>query len=838
MRRVLSGFTVVEVSSDCVAASYCGKVFADLGAEVIKVEVGDGDPLRRAGKQADSKTDGGLFLHLNTNKLSVLLDPDDEADRARLAKLLERTDLVIASGGEGKLSRWGIDYDRRGPELAHLTLASITGFGVDGPYAEYKYSGIVAEAFTGTLLFQDRSDQTPVKNPGNSSQVLAGNLAAVGALAATMAARHSGQGRHVDCSVAEALSSGPLRAPYLLAYHYRDRAPAVGNVTDGAMAIPYGVYPCADGYVSMVTMIQQLSRMLDMFDDEGLRKLFENPKALVQAGTREAIDAVLYPWLLNRTRAEATAAAQNFGFPLTYVLQPEEVLEATHLHQRSFWMNVEHPQAGPLAFPGPPYRFGEGGWALHRLPPMLGEHTEEVFGSGAETEKRFQLEDAVEAKRGPAVGTGKLPLDGVRVIDMTAVFSGPASTQLLADLGAEVIRVENPWVFPPSTKGFQPRPTIPPELRGKLGAGYGPQAEGRPDRPYNRHSMNNSISRNKLSCAMDIRRPEAFELFLRLVDSADVIIENFKASSFTSMGIHPSVLQARNPGLIIARLPPTGLSGDWSSWTGFGPQFDSISGFLATCGHRDSTLLETPMTIYMDAATGPAAAFAILAALNYREATGRGQLIELAQTENLIQHLGDIYMDGQLTGRRFERTGNRQANRAPQGLYRARDDKWLAVSVGTDAEWAALATAIGRSDLVGETRFTTLAGRHAHHDELDDLIGAWAKEQDAVAAFHLLQKAGIAAAPLMNDELFVNDPQVRSREWLQPLHSSDVGTHHHPGPAFRGIDQVWRRGAPVLGEDNEYVYKTLLGVSEEDYARFAAQKILAEDYFDKTGQPY
>lgn len=830
MRRVLSGITVVDVSSDCVSASYCTKVFADLGADVIKVETAGGDPLRSAGKVEGRATDGGLFLHLNTNKRSVLLDPANSADRARLTKLLERSDLVVESGGEGKLSRWGIDYDARDANLDHLTLASVTGFGRDGPYADYKFSGIVAEAFAGILLFQDRSDQTPVKNPGNSSLILAGNLAAVGALAATLAARQSGVGQHVDCSVVEAMSSGPLRAPYLLAYHYRDKEPAAGNVTDGAMAIPYGVYPCGDGYVSMVTMIQQLDKMLDLLDDDGLRELFKDPRAaLVHPGTREAIDSVLYPWLLSRTKWEATAAAQKVGFPLTYVLQPEEVIEATHLHQRSFWTKVEHPEAGPLTVPGGPYRFGEGGWSLQRLAPALGEHTEEVFGG----EK-----PAPEARRGPAIGTGKRPLDGVRVIDMTAVFSGPASTLLLADLGAEVIRVENPWVFPPSTKGFQPRPTIPPELRGKLGAGYGPAVPDRPDRPYNRHSMNNSISRNKLSCAMDIRRPEAFELFLKLVDSADVLIENFKASSFTSMGIHPSVLQARNPGLIIARLPPTGLTGDWSAYTGFGPQFDSISGFLACCGHRDSTLMETPMTIYMDAATGPAAAFSILAALNYRETTGRGQLIELAQTENLIQHLGDIYLDGQLTGRPYERTGNRQANRAPQGLYRSNGGKWLAISVGTDAEWVALAIAIGRSDLASEARFATLAGRRANHDELDRVIADWAERQEPLAAFHLLQQAGVAAAPLMNDELFVNDPQIQAREWLRPLQSSDVGTHPHPGPAFRGLDQAWERGAPRLGQDNEYVYKTLLGVNDEDYERFAAQKILAEDYFDKAGQPY
>jgi crotonobetainyl-CoA:carnitine CoA-transferase CaiB-like acyl-CoA transferase len=219
----------------------------------------------------------------------------------------------------------------------------------------------------------------------------------------------------------------------------------------------------------------------------------------------------------------------------------------------------------------------------------------------------------------PARSADEPPLRGIRVLDFTTVWSGPYLTQLLADLGAEVIRVENPSVFPPTTKGYLPRPSDS-MLLGALLSMYAPPVEGRPDRPYNRHAMNNSIARNKLSCTIDPRRPEGQELLLRLVEQSDVFVENLKTSTLHQIGIHESVLLERNPRMLVLRIPAAGLTGDWSDYTGFGQQFDGLSGFSHLVGHHDKEMVETPATMYMDAATGPAGAFAILAALHYRTA--------------------------------------------------------------------------------------------------------------------------------------------------------------------------------------------------------------------------
>jgi crotonobetainyl-CoA:carnitine CoA-transferase CaiB-like acyl-CoA transferase len=406
---------------------------------------------------------------------------------------------------------------------------------------------------------------------------------------------------------------------------------------------------------------------------------------------------------------------------------------------------------------------------------------------------------------------------------------------LLGDLGAEVIRVENPWVLPPTTKGYHARPSI--NDLGYMSAGYGPRNPDRPDRPWNRHSMNNCICRNKLSCALDTRRPEGRELLMRLAERCDVLVENFKLSGLNHMGISVSELQKRNPRLIILRMPPAGTTGDWSGYTGFGAQFDGLTGLLSLCGHRDSDLTTSPATTYMDAASGPAGAFAVLAALHYRDATGRGQLVELAQSENVLNHLGDIYVDCQL-GVEPERMGNRDRWRAPQGMYRCRDGRWLAVSVGDDEEWAALADALGGPELGTDPRYRDAAGRRANQDELDEMLAKWSARRDADDAFHDLQAVGVPAAPLLSDSEFCNDPQLVARGWRRPLTTTDIGSHLHPGQPYRGVPQVWRHGSPALGEHNDYVYKTILGVSDEDFERYRATKILADDYLDPDGNPY
>ncbi|MDA8046908.1 MAG: CoA transferase [Actinomycetota bacterium] len=825
MRKALSGISVVELGGG-IAPAYCGKLLADLGADVIKVEHDPDEELRApAGDPSGGRS--GLVLHLHTNKRSVLLDPQRPEDRQHLGNLLSGCDLVIESGPRGTLADWGIGPDQARRDRG-LSIVHISGFGADGPYSGYRWEDIVAQAVSGAFLVQGNVGPVPLKLPRHVALYFVGHMAAVGAISAVMAAEAGQAGAFVDCSAVETLASLPYRQAFLLGYQYRDRAP---SPTDTAAStptlIPTGVFPCADGYVALMSTTQQLNEMLEVLGDADATAAFERPDAFERPETKEVLDVAVYNWLLSRTRAEATAEAQRAGWPLAGVYHAGEILEADHLHQRNYWVHTDDPGHGAVDLPGPWCRFAEGGWSLRRLAPDAGQHTEAVLGRPLA---------ASTATAAPAPATPRPPLEGVRILDLTVVWAGPYATMLLADLGAEVIRVENPYVLPPTTKGYHPRPVL--TNPGMLGSLYAPPRQGAPDRPWNRHAMNNSLARNKLSVTIDNRRPEGLELVMRLAEQSDVLIDNFKANGLERIGIDVSELQRRNPRLIIVRLPPTGLTGDWAAYTGFGAQFDALSGLSSVCGHLGSDPTTTPATTYMDAASGPAGALAVLAALRYRGATGRGQFVEMSQSENVMSHLGEMFVEQQL-GLEARRLGNRHERFAPQGLYPCRgQDRWLAVTVPDESTWPRLAGAIGRPELAGDPRFADAAGRRAHHDELDRAISAWTVDQDAIEAFHLLQGAGVPAGPLLDDELLTDDPNLAARGWFRPLESGDVGVHPHPGPAFTGVPLAWRRGSPTLGEDNEYVYKKILGVSDDDYARYERDHILATDYLKPDGTPY
>jgi crotonobetainyl-CoA:carnitine CoA-transferase CaiB-like acyl-CoA transferase len=813
VRQALSDLRVVEVGVG-FAAGWCGKAFADLGADVLKVESPEGDELR---------VDTGLFAHLHTNKRSAVVDVTP-ASVASLLEFLDGVDLVIETPGLRSLADWGIDRDEFIASTRGLTVVAITGFGATGPYAGYGWSDLIAQAFSGTIVMDQRG---PVKLPMSLGEAAVGHTAALGALAAVLRARATGVGAFLDCSAVEALAASPARISRYLGWEYSGRAEThQAAPTSSDTLLPLGVFPCADGYVAMMMTTQQLPEMLTVLGSDDLVAAFARPDAFMRSETKEVLDGVLYPWLLERTRQQITDIAQGAGWPVTPVNEPSELLEADHLHQRGFWVHANDDELGPFLLPGAPYRLTEGGWKLRRNAPHLGEADPLPRAGDVQSPP-------------PPIGVpdpDAPPLGDVRVLDLTTVWSGPYLTSLLGDLGAEVIRVETPRVFPPTTKGYVPRPEANMVL-GALARLYGPLAPGREDRPYNRHAMNNSLARGKRSCTLDVRIPEQREMFMRLVAVSDVLVENLKSTTLHQMGIHETELLKVNPRMIVVRLPPAGLSGDWAHYTGFGGQFDGLTGLTTLIGHRGTSLTESPSTQHMDSVTGPAGGFATLAALHYRSATGRGQVVELAQSENLLTELGDVFVNLQL-GTAPRKFGNRDPHCAPQGMYLCSDGSWLGITVHDDDAWHGLTKVLGRSDLAEDRRLADGAGRQAAHDEIDDAIVAWTATVTAHAAFYALQDAGVAAAPVGSDATLASDPQIASRQWIRPLTSLDVGTYNHLGHAFRGIPMAWERGAPTLGQDNEYVFKKILGVSDDEFERLVSSGVATNDYVDRDGNPY
>jgi crotonobetainyl-CoA:carnitine CoA-transferase CaiB-like acyl-CoA transferase len=433
----------------------------------------------------------------------------------------------------------------------------------------------------------------------------------------------------------------------------------------------------------------------------------------------------------------------------------------------------------------------------------------------------------------------QLPLEGLRVVDLTVAWSGPYTTMLLADLGAEVIRVENPWAFPSSTRGVYPRPT--PEAVAAANnlnmSGYPNLEPGK--RPWNRSAVFNWHGRNKRSATLDIKKPSGRELLLRLIGASDMLVENNPPKLLEALGLDFEQMAARNPSLVVLRMPAGGLTGPYRDFVGFGGNFEGLVGLRSFRGYPTTSPENAPASLHMDTASGATGTFAVLAAVRRRLRTGQGALIDLSQLENLAQQIGEFVIAG-AQGADVGPTGNSDDRHAPQGVYRcAGEDRWVAISVGSDDEWRALTHLMGDPAWAENSTLSGLPGRMAAQHELDQYISAWTAGKDRYDVFHRCQAVGIAAAPVMDEADLYDDPQLAHIGFFRPLESPHTGRHSYPahplrwsGPALR-----WDRASPGLGDDNEYVFRQLLGLTETEYQNMAAEGHLSKDYLDREGSP-
>jgi crotonobetainyl-CoA:carnitine CoA-transferase CaiB-like acyl-CoA transferase len=409
----------------------------------------------------------------------------------------------------------------------------------------------------------------------------------------------------------------------------------------------------------------------------------------------------------------------------------------------------------------------------------------------------------------------KLPLEGVRVLDMTVVWAGPFGGALLGDLGAEVIKIDSMQRLDRNSR----YPMYTGEELRAHGGNPSPDAK-----PYNLSANFNGVGRNKLSVTMDLLRPEGREVFYRLARNSDVFIENNAPDVVRRLGIDYEALRQHNPGLIMASLPAFGTVGPYSHFRAYGANMEAVVGHTLLRLYPDTDATNATGVFLADAAGGATGAFAIMAALYHRRKTGRGQFIDLSQAENMMHTLSQAVMDYSMNGRVQGSYGNRHPYRAPQGVYRcAGEDAWLALSIGSDEEFRGLCGVIGRPDLGADERFADLDARQANHDELDALLEAWTVDKDHYEAFHQLQAAGVPASPVLDTAEVFADPHLKARDDWQQVAHPEAGTYWQPRSPLHHMSRTplyIRKHAALLGEDNEYVYKEVCGYTDEEYRWF------------------
>jgi crotonobetainyl-CoA:carnitine CoA-transferase CaiB-like acyl-CoA transferase len=416
-----------------------------------------------------------------------------------------------------------------------------------------------------------------------------------------------------------------------------------------------------------------------------------------------------------------------------------------------------------------------------------------------------------------------LPLAGVRICDFTIVWAGQSATMYMTDLGAECIKVENPYLWNPMTRAAAPR--YNPALANILPAWIsGHPSDREIARPWNNSPAFIHVLRNKKSFTVDSRRPEGLQVVKDLLRISDVTAENLPAGTLEKLGLDDAAIRAIRPDIIILHVPAFGRSGPNVEGRGYGAHMDAVGGSSITRGYRDTSPMSNVQVFAGDFFAGMHGAVAVLAALRHRRRTGEGQVIELAQAEASAHMFPQTAIDAAWNRRAHTTLGNRSIEGfVPNGVFPCTgQDRWIAISCRTDSEWAALVKFMGSPAWAAAPELTTAAGRAALEDTIEERLAEWTSRHDRDDLFHALQRAGITAGPVLNSGDAANDPHLAQSGAFAPVDATaDYPATLFPAPPYRfARSEVGIRSGPcLLGEHNDYVYKDVLGLNEDEYGR-------------------
>jgi len=781
----LDGLRVIDLTHG--SFNYGGRLLAGLGADVVKIESPLGDPVRVMppfpGDKPDLET-SARHLHLNAAKRSVILDLETDQSCEKLRQLIVGADAVIESFDVGYLQERGLGYHDLLKVKPDLVMASITHFGQDGPYANYLGNEIVDVALGGYLKLTGDPDREPVK-PYDDLVMTHASLHAATAIMAGLARRdRDGNGDYFDVAAIDA-------ALFLLGgvaqnYHFdRDlliRRGARLMFVNPNYSYPSTIRPCRDGYVHAHSNNRSPDLLAVLMPDVGLEGLLDTPM-----GNADEIDAAMDLWMSDKDKFEVVRRAQELRLPFTEVLTPKEILSDAHLESRNFLVEIDHPVAPTTRQPGSPAKFTATPWRVDRA-PLLGEHTEEELGGLREIEVGNYLETSSSHGR---------PLEGIRILELSTAVAGPVAGCVFADMGAEVIKIEAPRA---RTANSQAPPAI----------------EGVPDLPYNRTPFFNELHRGKSHASIDLNDPRGRELFLKLVKTADVVLENFAPRVLSNLDIEYETLKQENSGIILVSMPAFGKSGPYAMRSSYGPGIDAMSGMSHLTGYPDRGPGK-PAQFYLDQNAGLTAALTTMAALRHRRLSGEGQCIELSMLEGELQLVAPALMDVTMNNRTQSRIGNRHAWHAPQGVYRcAGDDAWVAIGIENDDQWHRLRTVIDHDGLIDNPIYADASKRYENHGQIDLLIQQWTLERTHIEAMHELQAAGVPAGAVLNIAEVFEDPQFLQRETLAWVDHPEMGRFPHTRTAWRSLhgNHGVTGPAPSFGGSNSEVLN-LAGYDEE-----------------------
>ena len=798
----LGGLRVLEVGGR-ISGSYATKLLADLGCEVIKVEPPDGEDTRYVGPYPGDVQDiekSGLFLHLNANKRGVVLDLARNEDRMALLRQAKEADLVLDTLPPVVGEEYRLTPSHYEAANARLVVTSITPFGHTGPYRAWKGYDITTGALGGECTYLGAEDRYLIGAPLAIVEYQSGLNAAVASLVALLS---GAGGQHIDISESDVWATIE-NGMGVIEYIYGGRAFArIGRGVHGG-PYPNTILPCADGFVRAIAIQRrEWNRFVELM---GNPKWAEDERFQDRVRMNELyweeLDGHLKAWMAEKSKQEIFEICQQARVPFAPVNTIRDILEDPAFAQ--WWEYVDHPVAGRIRQSRPPYELSATPARVRKGAPRLGEDGNELLAQDYEVSHR--VPDAIPR----ITESGTAPRDameGLRVVDFGWAWAGAVCGQILADFGAEVIKIES-------------RARLDPMRMGRPIVGDKPDPEQNP--------IASNVNRNKLSFTVNLKTEGGLALARQLIATSDIVIENLSTGTLDRLGLGYEAVRAVRPDIIMVSLPAAGRTGAFKDLRSYGPTINGLSGLDSLVGYEGEEPIGFQQA-FGDPNVGLHAAVAVLAALRHRRRTGVGQYIETGQLQTMLPLLGEVVADYEMNGRVAGPVDNRRVGFAPYGTYPcAAEDSWVSIAVHTEDEWAALCRAIEREDLLRDKRFQDIESRARHRRVLDAEIAVWTSLLEDREAALRLQEAGVAAAPCLGVEARFFDEHLRSREAYVPVVHPVLGSEFIFGIPwkFSKTPGRIRRRAPMLGEHNSYVLGDLLGLDQTAIDRYEAEGAL------------
>lgn len=785
----LAGLKVLELSHG-VAAAYCGRQFAQWGADVVVVERAAGSPVRQLAplaRDAAGAPHSLLWQYVAANKRCMrreALASTDGPDGWH--RLLECADFVIVDDDAHGLAELGASWAQLRERHPQLCVVALSSFGLSGPYVEHRGPALVVEALSGYLALNGLPGRPPLRAPGHLLEYVVGVSAFIGALAAYLKRQRTGRGDFVEVSALETIASVVpfLRVQYL----------QLDKTREGGCEPGVRLLPCADGYVSLTVPVEPASRelyrdVLGIPVDAWPQKLTGRHLQRVQQ-----VRAFMSEYTRAKTADEIFHGFERRGVTCGKLITPGGLLQNEQLLAREYFRTCRHPQLGELAFAGPAGKLRSSTLPVLQPAPQLDAALQPHALSWQRTAVAAPTAD-------PAAR--ELPLQGTRVVDLTQAWIGPFATLMLADLGAEVIKVEShkrPDVW------RQPSP-LPVAIQNIL-------AER-----VNRSHYFNSVNRNKRSLTLDLSSAQGRELLLRLLRDADVIAENYSPKVMERWGMGHASLAELAPQLVMLSSSGFGKTGPWSQYRSNGAAIEALAGWDALHAYPD----EEPflMGFYQaDAISGFQLGALALLCLVRRARSGRGEAVDAAMLEAASGYIGELIMHAQLGGE-VSACGNRSPDMAPHGVFPAHgEDRWIAIAIPDDATWQALLRVPGIPASLAAAEFASLEQRLLRQDALEAQLANFTREREADALMAQLQAAGVPAGVVRGALEAVDEPHLAARGWFVSMTHPDVGTHKYNGFPWRFADceLLAHTPPPRLGEHARGLLGELLGLDAEQIA--------------------